>query len=111
MFRRLAPLALLAVTVAACGSTPAEEVVPTTSPVLTTAPLNLTTTTTEPIVQRQIYTVQPGDTLGVIAVGFGTTVEAIKRENGLEDDVLTIGQPLVIPPSTTTTEPTATEGG
>ena len=111
MFRRLAPLAVLTALVAACGSTPATEVVPTTSPVLTTAPLNLTTTTTEPIVQRQIYTVQPGDTLGIIAAGFGTTVEAIRLENGLEDDILSIGQPLVIPPSTTTTEPATDEGG
>ena len=54
-----------------------------------------------PIVQRQIYTVQPGNTLGQIAAAYNTTVEAIMEENAKEDTVLTIGQPLVIPPPTT----------
>jgi LysM repeat protein len=41
--------------------------------------------------------VQEGDTLNAIAVRFGTTVEAIRQANGLPDDVINIGQVLVIP--------------
>lgn len=103
--------AALLVIASACSDSDTPETIPTTAPVLTTAPLNLTTTTTEPIVQRQIYTVQPGNTLGFIAASFGITVEALMAENGLEDTNLTIGQPLVIPPpATTTTAPTSPEG-
>jgi LysM repeat protein len=43
------------------------------------------------------YVVQEGDTLNAIAVRFGTTVEAIRQANGLPDDVINIGQVLVIP--------------
>jgi len=103
MMRTLTGLCAVATlfVVASCSDPDPETTVPTTVPVLTTAPPNLTTTTTEPIVQRQIYTVQPGNTLGQIAAAFNTTVEAIMEENALEDTVLTIGQPLVIPPPTT----------
>ncbi len=45
-----------------------------------------------------IYTVRPGDTLGDIAVQYGTTVEAIRRLNGLRDpDRIFAGQRLRIP--------------
>jgi hypothetical protein len=46
------------------------------------------------------YTVQAGDTLGRIAVQFGTTVERIQALNNLSDPrALRIGTRLVIPPS------------
>lgn len=45
------------------------------------------------------YTVQPGDTLWLISRRYGTTVEAIKRLNGLNGDMLYIGQVLKIPAS------------
>lgn len=103
--------ALLCAILASCGDGSGSEVeTPTTGPVLTTAPTNLTTTTTTPVVQRKIYTVQPGDTLGVIAVGFGTTVEAIMAENGLDSTNLTIGESLVIPPPTTVPDTSTTSG-
>jgi LysM repeat protein len=43
------------------------------------------------------YVVQAGDTLGVIAARFGTTVDAIKAANGLSSDVINVGQRLTIP--------------
>jgi len=94
----------------ACGGAETVAPVPTTLPVLTTLPLNLTTTTTEPAVQRQIYTVQPGNTLGLIASRFNTSVEAIREANGLQNDMLSIGQTLIIPPPTTAA-PTTTSSG
>ena len=43
------------------------------------------------------YTVRPGDSLWLIARRYGTTVEAIKTLNGLQSDILSIGQVLEIP--------------
>ena len=43
------------------------------------------------------YTVKSGDTLWLLAKRFGTTVDAIKRLNGLTSDMLSIGQVLKIP--------------
>ncbi|MGZ9166840.1 MAG: LysM peptidoglycan-binding domain-containing protein [Anaerolineales bacterium] len=45
------------------------------------------------------YTVQPGDTLGNIASGYGITLEALLQSNGLnESSLLTVGMVLKIPP-------------
>ncbi|MCC7107469.1 MAG: LysM peptidoglycan-binding domain-containing protein [Chloroflexi bacterium] len=47
---------------------------------------------------QRIYEVRAGDTLGKIAAQYGTTVEAIARENGISDPTkLSIGQKLRIP--------------
>lgn len=43
------------------------------------------------------YTVRSGDTLWLLAQRFGTTVDAIKSLNNLTNDVLHIGQVLLIP--------------
>lgn len=43
------------------------------------------------------YTVRSGDTLWLLAQRFGTTIDAIKRLNGLSSDILNIGQVLRIP--------------
>lgn len=46
------------------------------------------------------YTVRSGDTLWLLAQRYGTTVDIIKRLNGLTSDILRIGQVLRIPTST-----------
>ena len=43
------------------------------------------------------YTVRSGDTLWLLANRYGTTVDAVKRLNGLTSDNLQIGQVLLIP--------------
>lgn len=46
----------------------------------------------------RIYIVQPGDTLGGIALQFGVTIDAIVTRNGLEDPrMIRSGQKLIIP--------------
>jgi len=52
------------------------------------------------------YVVQPGETLSLIAVVFGCTIEEIVAANGLADaDSIGIGQTLVIPVTATETGP------
>ncbi len=54
----------------------------------------------EPEIEADTHTVQPGDTLWRIARQFGVTAAALARANGLEEDSpLKIGQDLVIPPA------------
>ena len=43
------------------------------------------------------YVVQTGDTLSLIADRFGTSVDAIRSANGLSNDVINVGQVLIIP--------------
>lgn len=43
------------------------------------------------------YTVKSGDTLWILARRFGTTVDEIRKLNGLTSDLLNIGQVLRIP--------------
>lgn len=44
-----------------------------------------------------VYDVKPGDTLGRIAAKYKTTVSALKKKNGLKNDILRIGQKLKLP--------------
>lgn len=44
----------------------------------------------------EVYDVQPGDSLGKIAKQYGTTVDLIKQSNGLDSDVIRVGQRLRI---------------
>ncbi len=46
--------------------------------------------------QQQTYTVQRGDSLYTIARKFNTTIDAIKRKNNLNTNLLQIGQKLII---------------
>ena len=88
--------------VVGCASEVATRPGPSTTPVLTTLRPQLTTTTTEKVVQRMAYTVQPGDTLSKIAKAFEVTVSDLMKENGKEDTVLGIGETLFIPPPSST---------
>jgi len=46
----------------------------------------------------RIYTVQPGDSLGYIAITYGTTVEGLMKKNGITNpDLINIGQELIVP--------------
>ncbi len=45
-----------------------------------------------------VYTVQPGDTLDLIALHYGVTVQAIMAANGIANpNVVSVGQTLIIP--------------
>ena len=52
--------------------------------------------------ETQLYTVKQGDTLYTIANNFNTTVDNIKTLNNLTTNTLSIGQILVVPTGTTT---------
>jgi len=96
----------------ACGGDDSEEATPTatvvSSAVATATPFATLPTTTildgsgspggdataEPDVT---YTVVAGDSLGLIAEQYGTTVEAIQALNGLTDVNIFVGQELLIP--------------
>lgn len=55
-----------------------------------------------PLPTPLLYTVTAGDTLSGLAVRFGVTVDVIIQVNpGLNPDLLTIGQQLIIPPALT----------
>lgn len=63
------------------SATPAPSIGPTPTP----APTPVT------------YIVQSGDTLNLIASRFGTTAQAIMAANGLTNDIIQVGQVLIIP--------------
>ena len=56
--------------------------------------LKIPSSNTRPYIE---YTVRPGDTLWLISRRYNTTVDDIKRLNGLTSDMLSIGQMLRIP--------------
>ena len=56
------------------------------------------------------YTVQRGDSLYSIAAKYNTTVEELKRINGLTTNILSIGQVLKLPSNETAESPSVDEG-
>lgn len=73
-----------------------------------TSPGETTTTTAAPAQPQQVlYTVQPGDTLSVIAGNFGVSIDELAAYNGITDiNSLVPGVELAIPPAPTgPTEP------
>ena len=54
----------------------------------------------------QFYTVAPGDTIYGLAKRFGTSVDALKGQNGLNEERILIGQKLLITDTTTVTRAT-----
>jgi LysM repeat protein len=57
---------------------------------------------------QDTYTVKSGDTLSSIAVTHHTSVKALRAENNLTTDRITVGQKLKLPKPTTTTAATNT---
>ena len=53
-------------------------------------------------IEQNTYTVVKGDTLSQIASRFNTTVAELKRLNNLTSDIISVGQILKLPTSTTT---------
>jgi len=113
-------LAALAVITTACfdsGSSTDEPPEDTTTlpaaPVTTASTAPLTTTSTRPAGEPLVYTVQEGDTLGVIAQNFNTTVELLVEVNNITDpNTLQVGDELIIPaPGTTGSSTTSTTVG
>ena len=49
------------------------------------------------LVAQAQHVVEPGDTLYSLAARYGTTVEALRLENGLADSLLRVGQRLELP--------------
>ena len=86
-----------------------ENVPPTSSPVLTTAPSEFTTTTTTIPAGPVLYEIQPGDILSVVAEDFGITLEQLLIANPTITDpsLINIGTTIVIPPR----PPVPLEGG
>jgi LysM repeat protein len=44
-----------------------------------------------------LYDVKPGDNLWLVGINYGTTVEDLKATNGLQSDLLMVGQKLFVP--------------
>jgi LysM repeat protein len=70
---------------------------PTQQPASPTPPATQRPTNAPPSEAPQTYTVKEGDTLSAIANRFGSSVSAIQAANGLDSDVINVGQVLVIP--------------
>lgn len=94
------------------GAPPAESATPTPSPsvvpsVAASVAASLAETSTAgspslapvetPGPSQTTYVVKQGDTLGLIAQRFGTTVAAIQAANGLTGTEINVGQVLIIP--------------
>lgn len=110
------PVATLVSTVPTAGEATSVPT-PSETAVLPTATMEASATSTptvaiQPTPTVVTYTVKRGDTLTLIAIGFGTTPEAIMAANGLKDTVITVGQVLIIPgpASPQTATPVATPG-
>jgi LysM repeat protein len=78
---------------ASVSPTPPATPVPTPAP----TPAPTVAPTPAPTPAPQTYVVQPGDTLTLIAQRFGTTVEALQQANGIQGDIINVGQVLIIP--------------
>jgi len=104
--RRLINLAAalaVALIAASCAGSDADNPIPTSAPVLTTAPSTFTTTTTTLPPGPTLWFIQEGETLSGIAEANGITVEELLRANPLitEPGLISVGQQLVIPEPTT----------
>lgn len=67
------------------------------APTPTPSPPPVVTPTPTPEVRPTLYQVKPGDALILIAKRFGMTVAQLKMFNGLQTDIIRVGQALKIP--------------
>ena len=84
------------------AQTPADGTLPTAVTLPTAAP------TPEPTVDRSqptTYIVQSGDVLGLIAERFDADIAELRRVNGLDGNLIRVGQELTIPALDGSTEP------
>ena len=107
---------LLAMGVAACGTTDAASREPL-PPIRTTTSTTTIPGTTLPEGVRRFWVIEPGDTLGAIAAETGVTVQSIIELNDIEDpDSIPAGATIEIPSgivvlnSPGATSPTTTAG-
>ncbi len=88
-------------TLAADTSTPPRpSATPASTVVQTPAPPPIATHTSPPptaAASAVRYKVKAGDTLLEIAIKYGVTVQAIMKANGMKNDVIRIGDDLIIP--------------
>lgn len=82
-----------------CADASEPDSVPTSAPVLTTAPSEFTTTTTTIPPGPVLYTIQSGDTLSAVAAEFGLTLEQLLQANPTITDpgLISVGQTILIP--------------
>jgi LysM repeat protein len=79
-------------------ASPSPTPLPPATPLATATPSVDPTPPPTPLPAQRTYTVAAGDTLGLIADRFGTTVEALMAANGISDpDQIVEGQILTIP--------------
>jgi LysM repeat protein len=97
-------LIVLAVLLTRTVTSPSAEPTPGPAAVVSPTPTGPTPVPTQGPVQATIvplepsYTVQPGDTLAIIARRFNTTVDSLVSINNLTDrNSLRVGQRLIIP--------------
>jgi len=84
---------------ASCAGNNTDNPIPTSAPVLTTAPSTFTTTTTTLPPGPTLWFIEEGETLSGIAEANGITLEELLRANPLitEPGLVSVGQQLVIP--------------
>ena len=109
--RRAVPLLVPTVLfIAAACNGDDDDSIQTLPPIRTTTTSSTTTTTVSEEVQY--YTIQPGETLGIIAERMGVTINDIVEINGIEDpEYIQAGQRIQIPPGATMIATTAPESG
>ncbi len=79
-------------------ATATQQAVATNTAAVTETVAGATTTTVSPTPSQQTHTVAAGESLGIIATQYGTTVQAIVDANGITDpDFIYPGQVLIIP--------------
>lgn len=107
MHKWIVPILAISLCIGACGGgdsddSPEADTTPTASVVQTETQVVEEPTPTAIIVVPPkaplIYTVQAGDSLGIIANSFGVAIEDLAAKNGIDNyNLIVVGQELIIP--------------